>query len=67
MYAVDAEVYCDLYFLFHADTGLPADRGICVDRTDKRRVVFARQEAGCKPDDLEVHDTYNVKVLAVAS
>ncbi len=25
------------------------------------------REAGCKPDDLEVHDTFNVKVLAVAS
>lgn len=66
MYAVDAEVYCDLYFLFDADTGLPTDSGIYVDRTDKRLVNFARQEVGCKPDDLEVRDKYKVKVLAVA-
>ncbi len=64
--AANAEVYCDIYTLFDADSGLPTDNGIYVDPTDKRLVNFAEHEAGCKPEDLRVNYPYKVKVLAVA-
>jgi hypothetical protein len=60
------EVYCDIYTLFDADTGLPTESRSYVERTDKQLVYFARREAGCKPVDLLVHYPYKVKVLAIA-
>ena len=64
--AANAEVYCDIYTLFDAEIGLPTDSGIYVDRTDKRLVNFAQHQVGCKPQDLQVHYPYKVKVLAIA-
>ncbi len=64
--AANAEVYCDIYTLFDAETGLPTDSGSYVDRTDKRLMNFAEHEAGCKPEDLRVNYAYKVKVLAIA-
>ncbi len=62
--APDSVVYCDGYSLFDSD-GLPTDNGCKVDGTDRRLVGLA-QQAGCKPNDLRVTDTYKVKVLSIA-
>ena len=64
--APHAEVYCDAFTLFDADTGIPTESRCYVDRTDKRLGDFAVHEAGCTPDDLRVNRPFKVKVLAIA-
>jgi hypothetical protein len=64
--APNAVVYCDVYTLFDANTGLPLQSGSYLDLTDRRLVHFAEHEVGCKPGALRVVDPYKCKVLAVA-
>ena len=61
----NAVVYCNVYTLFDADSGLPTESGCNVDSTDQSLLDLAKR-AGCKPRQLEVHYRYKVNVLSVA-
>lgn len=62
--ASNSVLYCNEYTLFNSD-GLQTDSSCNVNKIDRRLLAIV-QQAGCKPEQLQVHDKYKVTVISVA-